>query len=141
MFVRQSEHDKVVAQNTELIQQNTDLQQQVEGITTENASRQSEVDTITADRDRLAAENVQLISQVEESAGRITELEAEVTRLTTENAELATLPGAESARVVSETEASHAGNMSDLDRLNQFCKENAGDINACIAAVEKAKIN
>lgn len=140
MFVKTAEHNRVVEENSQLTQRIEELQQLVSTSEESAATLQSQVETLTAERDQLTQQVETLTTQVNESQASVTDLQSQVDTLTAENAQLRDLPGAESTRELSETEASHGANMSELDRINEFCKENAGDINACLQAVEKLEI-
>ena len=133
MFVNEAKHNKVVDERDQLTQRNQELETQLQAANENSATLQSQVDTVTAERDELT-------SQLEESTARNTELNDQVQSLTEENATLRSLPGAQTAAEISKTENSHGKNVSDLDRVNEFCSKNGNDINACMQAVDELGI-
>lgn len=143
MFVRKTEYDAVVTKNTE-------LQQEVEKLTSEletakaNSGNQTEltekVTSLETEKATLETQLTEANQQVEEASARVTVLETENQSLKTENAKLSELPGAESAKLHSKTEASHGKNLSELDAANEFCKNNPGDILGGLEAMRKAGV-
>lgn len=132
MFVNQSKYDELLSQFNSLKEQNTTLETQMETLAAQAAKTseiQEQLNTAAGERDAALTE----VNTLKQSN---TDLTAQVEALTTENETLRALPGAKPATAVTETETS-LDSLSDLDKLNEFCKNNANDTNACLAAINK----
>jgi chromosome segregation ATPase len=137
MFVKKSEHDTVVAERDQLKQQNEKLQAELD-------TAKTDLTAINKEKETLAQENATLKSEAETSAATITSLTTErdnlasqVKTLTEDNAKLKDLPGAESTAIKSKTEINHGEQKSTLEQVNDFCRENSGDVNSCLSELKK----
>jgi len=133
MFVAQAKYDELLSRATRLTEDNAALQGQINTLTEQVGqitSLQEQVSALTTERDTANAAG-------ETASQQIAELTDQVNDLIKENEDLKKLPGAESATTRSQTEQANGEAINDLDKLNEFCKNNSGNVNACVAAVEK----
>jgi chromosome segregation ATPase len=144
LFVKKSDLDTVEAKNKELTENQDKLTKELSEIK-ENSAK--ELSTIQEQLTAANNEKTTLVSQMEESSKTISELQAENKRLTdenfrliTENEELSKLPGSKPASLKSNTENGNQGNISDLEKVNEFCKKNSDDLNACMAVVKELNL-
>lgn len=140
MFVKKSELDAANSEKQKLSEQNAELAKQVE---TANA----EITAANQQKETLAQEIATLKNEAETNNASFKFLTIErdalalqVQQLTEENTKLRELPGAPSSQIKSKTEINHGDQKTELDRVNDFCRENAGDVNVCMAEIKKAKL-
>lgn len=135
-FISKEKYEELQSQFNGLKEQNTALQAQMETLAAQAANSsalQEQLTAITGERDSALTE----VSTLKQTNADLT---AQLETLKAENETLRNLPGAESATTTSDTESSNGEPLSDLDKLNEFCKTNANDVNACVAAINKFKL-
>jgi uncharacterized coiled-coil DUF342 family protein len=146
MFVKESVHNTVVAERDALKLQVTELQQQLtaaqqNGNATEQLTAlQTQVNTLTTEKTALETQVQTLTTEVSTVIEQMNQQISANDTLKSENAELKKLPGAKSASTASNTETSHGAALSTIDATVEFCKENSGNISACLEALGKAGI-
>jgi chromosome segregation ATPase len=123
LFVTTAKFNEVVAERDALTAQLEELQNQVNTITGERDALQSRNDELEGRVNELTSNNENVTAEVATHQARIQELEAE-------NEQLRELPGAETATTRRETETGKP--KTTLEAANEFCEQNAGDVNACV---------
>lgn len=131
MFVLQAKYDEIVRQMTEVTEENNRLQGLVAGAT----DHATQITALTSEKEAISAQVVALTAEKDSLAAQVESLTSKVTTLTSENETLRVLPGAKPATTVSTTENPSGGSMTDLEKLNEFCKANSADVNACTNAI------
>lgn len=124
LFVTTAKFNEVVAERDALTAQMEEHQNQVNTVTGERDALQARNDELEARVSELNSNNENLTAEVDTHQARIQELEAE-------NEELRKLPGAETSTTRRESETGAA--KTTLETANEFCEQNADDVNACVA--------
>ena len=134
MFVRKTDYDAVVQKNTELQQEVERLTSEMETLKANNGEQAALNEKITA----LETEKATLENQLTEANSQVEQTSERIAQLESENEKLRQLPGAESAKLHSKTEAVHGSEITELDAANEFCRNNPNDIHGGLEAMRKA---